>query len=85
VISQALRAGRRPLVMSRDAALGEHVDDHQAELLGELERRRLVVPIAAEIAERELAAADAPWPARYGWEDLPDLRDAVPRAVRERS
>jgi UDP-N-acetylglucosamine transferase subunit ALG13 len=84
VISQALRAGRRPLVMSRDAAHGEHVDDHQAELLGELERRRLVVPIEGDITEQHLAAADAPWPARHGWEDLPDLRDAVPHAIRER-
>jgi len=39
----ALRAGRRPLLVPRCAALGEAGDDHQRELAGELERRGLAL------------------------------------------
>jgi UDP-N-acetylglucosamine--N-acetylmuramyl-(pentapeptide) pyrophosphoryl-undecaprenol N-acetylglucosamine transferase len=85
VIAQALRAGRRPLVMRRDGALGEHVDDHQAELLDELERRGLVRRIEREITAADLGAADARWPASHGWEELPDLREAIPDALERRS
>jgi UDP-N-acetylglucosamine transferase subunit ALG13 len=35
-IITALRAGKKPIVMARRAHLGEHVDDHQQELLQEL-------------------------------------------------
>jgi len=35
-IITALQAGRRPVVMARRAGLGEHVDDHQLELVREL-------------------------------------------------
>jgi UDP-N-acetylglucosamine--N-acetylmuramyl-(pentapeptide) pyrophosphoryl-undecaprenol N-acetylglucosamine transferase len=85
IIAQALRAGRRPLVMRRDRALGEHVDHHQAELLDELERRALVRRVEREITLEDLSAADAPWPASHGWEELSDLRDAVPAAVERRA
>jgi UDP-N-acetylglucosamine transferase subunit ALG13 len=81
VMAQALRASRRPLVMSRDRARGEHVDDHQAELLAELERRELVVRVEDEICAEHLDAADRPWPREQAWDGLPDLRDVVPLAV----
>ena len=35
-IITALQAGKKPIVMARRAHLGEHVDDHQQELLQEL-------------------------------------------------
>jgi len=37
-IIHAMRSGKVPVVMPRKAALGEHVDDHQAELAHELHR-----------------------------------------------
>jgi hypothetical protein len=40
---EALEAGRRPLLVPRLARHGEHVDDHQLQVAGELERRGLAV------------------------------------------
>jgi UDP-N-acetylglucosamine transferase subunit ALG13 len=47
----ARREGHTPLVVPRQHALGEHVDDHQAELTRALERRGSVVAVwdAAEL------------------------------------
>lgn len=39
----ALRAGRRPLLLPRQASYHEHIDNHQDMIAGELARRRLVV------------------------------------------
>lgn len=41
----ARREGHTPLVFPRQHALGEHVDDHQAELTRALERRGSVVAV----------------------------------------
>lgn len=41
----ARREGQTPLVVPRQHALGEHVDDHQAELTRALERRGSVVAV----------------------------------------
>ena len=41
----ARREGHTPLVVPRQHALGEHVDDHQAELTRALERRGSVVAV----------------------------------------
>ena len=40
---EALDAGRRPLLVPRLERHGEHVDDHQLQVAGELERRGLAV------------------------------------------
>jgi UDP-N-acetylglucosamine--N-acetylmuramyl-(pentapeptide) pyrophosphoryl-undecaprenol N-acetylglucosamine transferase len=53
IISSALAAGRKPIVVPRRAALGEHVDDHQYQLTRKLAEWGLVVP-----AEDHLTAAD---------------------------
>ncbi|QAY74681.1 glycosyltransferase family 28 [Agromyces protaetiae] len=37
----ALRAGKHPILVPREAAHGEHVDDHQVQIARELERRGL--------------------------------------------
>jgi UDP-N-acetylglucosamine transferase subunit ALG13 len=84
VIAQALRAGRRPLVMGRRGSLGEHVDDHQDELLAELRARGLVVALDGDISRGDLDAAARPLPERQAWDHLPDLRDELRRAVEER-
>lgn len=44
----ALEAGRIPLVVPRLAKHGEHVDDHQLRLAGELETRGLAIPVRPE-------------------------------------
>lgn len=54
----ARREGHVPLVVPRQHALGEHVDDHQAELTRALERRGSVIAVwdAAKLAEAVAAA-----------------------------
>jgi UDP-N-acetylglucosamine transferase subunit ALG13 len=54
----ARRAGHVPLVVPRRHDLGEHVDDHQAELTKALEKRGTVVA-AWDLAELRTLAADA--------------------------
>jgi UDP-N-acetylglucosamine--N-acetylmuramyl-(pentapeptide) pyrophosphoryl-undecaprenol N-acetylglucosamine transferase len=60
MIAAALRAGRRPLVMPRLRQHGEHVDDHQLQLVEKLGDMGLVVPLEGEITAAHLAAADEP-------------------------
>ena len=60
MISSALRAGRRPLVMPRLRAHGEHVDDHQLQIVEKLGAMNLVVPIEGEITASDVAAAEVP-------------------------
>ena len=44
-IMTALSLGRRPVVIPRLAAYGEHVDDHQLQIVEKLASRGFVVPI----------------------------------------
>lgn len=54
----SLRAGKCPLLVPRRAAFGEHVDDHQAEIAAELERRELCIKREAnEITSADLTLA----------------------------
>jgi UDP-N-acetylglucosamine transferase subunit ALG13 len=61
--ADAMRAGHRPIVVPRRAALGEHVDDHQADLAAELARLGLAVvaedPLEASLPALVRAAARA--------------------------
>jgi UDP-N-acetylglucosamine transferase subunit ALG13 len=68
----ARRAGHVPVVVPRQHALGEHVDDHQAELTRRLEERGSVVAVwdigrLRELTEgafaRRRPASDMPEPA----------------------
>ncbi len=81
----ALRAGRRPLVMSRRRDLGEHVDDHQGDLVATLDRMGLVVRIEHGIAAQDIAAADRPWPDEAPWTAWPDLRESLAAVLRRES
>jgi hypothetical protein len=57
---EALDAGRRPLLVPRRKAHGEHVDDHQLQIARELERRGLaVVREADELRAEDLLEAAA--------------------------
>jgi len=47
-IMTALSFGRRPVVIPRRAANGEHVDDHQLQIVAKLSERGFVVPVTDE-------------------------------------
>jgi UDP-N-acetylglucosamine transferase subunit ALG13 len=57
----SLANGKRPIVMARQQALGEHVDDHQLELARRMEANGLVTFVEnGEELAAALAAADRP-------------------------
>jgi UDP-N-acetylglucosamine transferase subunit ALG13 len=60
IISSALAAGRRPIVVPRRAALGEHVDDHQYQLTRKLADWGLVVAVEDRLTAADVEAARAP-------------------------
>jgi UDP-N-acetylglucosamine transferase subunit ALG13 len=77
-IMTALSFGRRPVVVPRRAARGEHVDDHQLQIVDKLSERGLVVPVRDD----DIAAAVAS--ARHGaveWTRDSGLARAVVAAV----
>jgi UDP-N-acetylglucosamine transferase subunit ALG13 len=76
IITAALRAGRRPMVLPRRRQHGEHVDDHQVDMLDELVKMGLAVNLDAGLDEQALAQASRPLPDRPQV-DAPLLRDAV--------
>jgi UDP-N-acetylglucosamine--N-acetylmuramyl-(pentapeptide) pyrophosphoryl-undecaprenol N-acetylglucosamine transferase len=59
IISAALRAGHKPLVVARRRSHAEHVDDHQQQIVSKLSELGLVVPVNGHIGEAELQAAAA--------------------------
>jgi len=77
LISSALRAGRRPLVLARRAAHGEHYDDHQLQIVEKLAALGLIVPLRDAITAADLEASRAPLRAPASWELEPDVADAV--------
>jgi len=80
-IMTALSFGRRPVVVPRFAGRGEHVDDHQLQIVETLSQRGLVVPVE----EDDIAAAVAT--ARHGsveWTRDSGLAKAVVAAVEGR-
>ncbi len=60
IISSALSAGRRPIVVPRRAALGEHVDDHQYQLTRKLAEWGLVVAVEERLTADDVDAARRP-------------------------
>jgi UDP-N-acetylglucosamine transferase subunit ALG13 len=60
IIASALAAGRRPIVIPRRAALGEHVDDHQYQLTRKLAEWGLVVVVEDRLTEADVESAQAP-------------------------
>jgi UDP-N-acetylglucosamine:LPS N-acetylglucosamine transferase len=60
IISSALAAGRRPIVVPRRAALGEHVDDHQYQLTRKLAEWGLAVVVEDRLTAADVEAARAP-------------------------
>lgn len=84
LISAALRAGRKPLVMARRASLHEHVDDHQAEIVAKLAAEDLLVRLEGRLTEVQLAAArEAPTVPALSPEAGPPLREALAACLSE--
>jgi UDP-N-acetylglucosamine--N-acetylmuramyl-(pentapeptide) pyrophosphoryl-undecaprenol N-acetylglucosamine transferase len=60
IISSALAAARRPIVVPRRASLGEHVDDHQYQLTRKLADWGLVVAVEERVTAADIEAARRP-------------------------
>jgi UDP-N-acetylglucosamine transferase subunit ALG13 len=86
IISEAIAAGCRPLVLSRLRAAGEHRTEHQGQLVQKLAAAGAVVALGDAISEEDLRAADAPRrPAAIGreWPSVEKtLRDEAEAALR---
>lgn len=76
LIARCLRAGRRPLVLPRLERFGEHVDDHQLQLVKKLGEMDCIVPLDGPITAEHLARADRPLPAASASE-LPGMAELV--------
>lgn len=63
LIAAAIAAGRRPLVLARRRALGEHRTEHQHQIVEKLAGEGAIVALDEQISEREVQLADEPPPA----------------------
>jgi UDP-N-acetylglucosamine--N-acetylmuramyl-(pentapeptide) pyrophosphoryl-undecaprenol N-acetylglucosamine transferase len=63
-IVDAVRAGHRPIVVPRRQHLGEHVDDHQLQIVAVLEERGIVTRLhnAADAVPGPVDVSVAGWP-----------------------
>ena len=60
MIASAIGAGRRPLVLARRKAAGEHRTEHQQQIVDRLAADGVIVALRDEIGEAEIRRADAP-------------------------
>lgn len=58
IIATTLRVGRRPLVLARREADGEHIDDHQHEIVDKLASLGLLTRLGDSITEEDVRTAD---------------------------
>jgi UDP-N-acetylglucosamine transferase subunit ALG13 len=64
-ITESRRHGRRPIVVPRDPALGEHVDDHQQRFCARMEAKGLISAAADEERLRALLDRALETPAEF--------------------
>jgi UDP-N-acetylglucosamine transferase subunit ALG13 len=84
VISSALRAGRRPLVLPRRKGYGEHFDDHQIQIARRLDGLRLVVRLQGfAVTAEQVRAADAGVPAAELKVSFPSVDEALAAVVEQ--
>ena len=76
-IATALRSGAKPLVISRSAERGEHVDDHQSEIVEKLADLGLIVHVTAPRLTRDDVAAAAVPPRPYETADRPTVGETL--------
>lgn len=79
MVAAAIGAGRRPLVLPRLRARGEHRTEHQAQLVDRLAARGAVVALREEIGEREVRLAAEPWTAPFVGRGVPSVEEALMR------
>jgi UDP-N-acetylglucosamine--N-acetylmuramyl-(pentapeptide) pyrophosphoryl-undecaprenol N-acetylglucosamine transferase len=86
IVATALREGKRPLVMPRLRKHGEHVDDHQLQIVQKLAEMDLVVALDGPVTPEDVAAAERPLaPAgSNGSAELPWIEDALAEALASR-
>jgi UDP-N-acetylglucosamine--N-acetylmuramyl-(pentapeptide) pyrophosphoryl-undecaprenol N-acetylglucosamine transferase len=77
LVSAALRAGRRPMVLPRLASRGEHFDDHQTQIAAKLAELDLVVQLKDEIDEESIRAALRPLPEPDENDGTPSVEEAL--------
>jgi len=82
IISAALAAGHRPIVIPRRAALGEHVDDHQYQLTRKLAEWGLVVPVEDRITAVHVEAARRPLQVPSEIRDRPSAAEVLRAELR---
>lgn len=82
-MSTALRAGKRPLVMPRRAGLGEHVDDHQAELVEKFKSLGLIEVVEGDITSAGVRATYERATVPEQLKAFPSVGDTVVRAVHD--
>lgn len=73
-IVDAVRAGHRPIVVPRRQHLGEHVDDHQLQIVRALEEQGIVTQVRNTAAAADPAGPAIAWPP-------PGLKAAVRETV----
>lgn len=72
-ISLARRSGHRPIVMARDPALGEHVDDHQMRYVAKLASEGGIDAVTSLHDLLDLLSSPRPCAGEGGRDDSPDL------------
>jgi UDP-N-acetylglucosamine--N-acetylmuramyl-(pentapeptide) pyrophosphoryl-undecaprenol N-acetylglucosamine transferase len=77
LVSCALRAGRRPMVLPRLSGCGEHFDDHQTQIVAKLAELDLVVKLEDDIDEESLEAARRPLPVPEENDGTPSVEEAL--------
>jgi UDP-N-acetylglucosamine transferase subunit ALG13 len=82
LVSAALRAGRRPLVLPRLFVHGEHFNDHQEELAEKLGGLGAVVRLFDRIRQAELDQAGAPLP-ELAIDGTPSVGETLAAILRE--
>lgn len=82
-LATAIRHGKRPLVMPRLKGYGEHVDDHQIELVDKLAELALAIPIDGEISAGAVRETESALLTPQAWSRLPSLENEL-RAIVDR-
>jgi UDP-N-acetylglucosamine--N-acetylmuramyl-(pentapeptide) pyrophosphoryl-undecaprenol N-acetylglucosamine transferase len=77
LVSAALRAGRRPMVLPRLASCGEHFDDHQTQIVEKLADLDLVVKLDDGIGRDSIRAAGKPLPQPQENDGRPSVEEAL--------
>ena len=80
-IATVLRAGKRPLVMPRRQRLGEHVDDHQLDLVAKLSDLGLAVTVDGPIAPGDVQLSVEPQEVSPRLASAPSVRSTLAAVV----